>query len=383
MFHCVLAFAFILPALIVSGQNSSDWSKNGGGSWTTSGNWDSGVADGADETASFGFFSVPTTLTTTLDGARTIGSLDFTGTTGYTWTLSTGSGGPLTLDDDIDAYSSITVFNANQTVLISVVITGTNGLQKLNDGTLILTATNTYTGGTLIGDVGIDGGVFIVNGAITDPLTLTNFSGTLGGTGVISSPVVVAAGAVLAPGNAAIGTLSISNSLTLLPKSKTLMDISASTSAHSAIQGLSAISYNGTLIVSNLAGSPAFGQSFSLFNGATATAGNFTNITPQLTSGLRWRFNPSTGVLTAVSTTSQPQIAGINQSGANAILRIVNGAPAVTNYTIVATNLATPLANWSRIATNIFDVSGSLLFTNVISTTTPQRFYRLLVPPQN
>ncbi len=331
-----------------------------------------------DETANFGFNPVPATLTTTLDGARTIGDLYFTGTTAYTWTLSTGSGGPLTLDDDIDAYSQVTVFQANQQVIISVVVTGTNGLEKLNSGMLVLTATNTYTGGTLI-----SGGTLLVNGGITDPFTLTNLAGTLGGTGMISSPVVVAASAVLAPGNAAIGTLTISTSLPLLPKSKTLMDINASTSAHSAIQGLSAVSYNGTLIVSNLSGSPALGQSFPLFNGAAITTGDFTNITPQLTSGLRWRFNPSTGILTAVSTASQPQIAGITQSGANAILRIVNGAPAITNYTIVATNLTTPLANWTRLATNIFDVSGSLLFTNAINPAMPQRFYRLLVPPQN
>ena len=88
--------------------------------------------------------------------------------------MSTGSGGPLTLDDDIDNYSSITVFQANQQVAISVVLAGTNGLQKLYDGTLILTATNTYTGGTLIGDIGINGGTLLVNGRITDPFTLTN-----------------------------------------------------------------------------------------------------------------------------------------------------------------------------------------------------------------
>jgi autotransporter-associated beta strand protein len=382
LLHFALAFSLVFSSLVAFGQDSGGyWSSGKSGSWANSGNWDSGViADGTNNSAYFGISLEPTISTNavfTLDDARTIGTIIFTGTTGPdTWTLSPGSGGPLTLADDIDPYAIISVVQANQQVTVSTVIAGSDGLEKPDSGTLILSATNTYTGGTLI-----SGGTLVVNGALTDPFTFTNLAGTLGGTGIITGPVVIFSGAMLVPGNSAIGTLTISNSLTLLPRSKTVMDINASTSAHAAVQGLSTVSYGGTLIVSNLAGSPTLGQSFPLFNGATATTGNFTNLTPQLTGGLRWRFNPATGILSAVSTASQPQIASVGETGTNAVLHIINGAPAVTNYIIVSTNLATSLASWTHIATNIFDISGSFLFTNPISPAIPQRFYTVLVPP--
>lgn len=383
LLHLALFSGLVLSGLNVLAQDGDGfWKKGGSGSWASSSSWDlvNGViADGTDNTAYFGTSLEPAisaNATFTLDGARSIGNIVFTGTSGPdNWTLSTGSGGPLTLDNDID-YPGITVFLANQQVTVSLVLAGIAGMEKLDAGTLIFTATNTYTGGTII-----SGGTLLVNGILTEPDTLTNLSGTLGGTGLITGPVVVSAGAMLAPGNASIGTLTISNSLTLLPGSKTLMDLKASTSTSATIQGLSTISYGGTLIVSNLAGTPVLGQNFPLFNGANTVAGNFNSLTPQLAGGgLRWRFNPATGILSVVSTGSPPQLASVTRINMNVVLQFTNGAPAVTNYILVSTNLALPISGWTRLATNIFDPSGRLFFTNIINPANLRQFYSIYVP---
>jgi autotransporter-associated beta strand protein len=376
----MLCVTMLFSAAVVGRAQDADgfWSKGGGGSWANANNWESGtIADGTNNAASFGVTGLeppmPLNATFTLDGTRAIGSLNFYPTnTSVNWTLSTGGGGPLTLANDID-YPGIYVSMAN--VTISLVLAGSDGLEKLAAGTLILSGTNTYTGGTVV-----SAGTLLVNGAITDSGAVSNLSGTLGGIGWIAGPVFVQSGCNLAPGSSGIGTLAISNSLALAAGSKTIMQLNASTSAHDAVAGLSNVVYGGTLVVSNLAGTPALGQSYQLFS-ATGSAGNFSSLTPQLSNGLRWRFAPATGVLSVVSTASQPQFAGVSLSGASVVLQAVNGAPGVTNYLLSSTNLALPLTNWTRVGTNVFDAGGNGVFSNAVNLNLPGQFYSIAVPP--
>jgi hypothetical protein len=48
------------------------------------------------------------------------------------------------------------------------------------------------------------------------------------------------------------------------------------------------------------------GNTFQLFS--TGGSGNFTNITPALTGGLSWSFNPANGVLSVASPLAQPSL---------------------------------------------------------------------------
>jgi len=57
-----------------------------------------------------------------------------------------------------------------------------------------------------------------------------------------------------------------------------------------------------------------------------------------------------------------------------------NGAASNPYYVLASTNVALPLSNWSRIATNSFDVNGHFAFTNSLIPAMPQRFYRLQLP---
>jgi T5SS/PEP-CTERM-associated repeat protein len=80
------------------------------------------------------------------------------------------------------------------------------GSVSVENGTTILTATNTYSGPTTV-----NGGTLAVNGSIANSAVTVNNGGVLGGTGTVGG-VTINAGGVLAPGNS-IGTLTVGGNL--------------------------------------------------------------------------------------------------------------------------------------------------------------------------
>ncbi|MFD0895734.1 autotransporter-associated beta strand repeat-containing protein [Luteolibacter ambystomatis] len=116
------------------------------GNWTDAVNWSgSTIADGSGFTANF-TSDITATTAVSLNGVnRTIGNIFFSdnGATGSAWTISGNaiilavpSGSPTVTTDTAATISSI--------------LTGTAGLTKAGNDTLVLTAGNTYSGGTAI-----------------------------------------------------------------------------------------------------------------------------------------------------------------------------------------------------------------------------------------
>jgi autotransporter-associated beta strand protein len=86
--------------------------------------------------------------------------------------------------------------------------TADGGLTNQGSGTLTLAGTNTYTGPTTV-----NSGTLLVNGSIAGGAVTVN-GGTLGGAGTINGATTLTSGTI-APAGSAIGTFTISNSLTL------------------------------------------------------------------------------------------------------------------------------------------------------------------------
>jgi len=91
---------------------------------------------------------------------------------------------------------------------------------------------------------------------------------------------------------------------------------------------------------------------------------------------------PQTGlqqIVPQLLNVSKPLIRKAALNGNQFSLSGTNGPPGGTYHVLTATNLATPLAGWTAIATNYFDDSGSCSFTNLIAFNTPRAFYALTV----
>ena len=107
----------------------------------------------------------------------------------------------------------------------------------------------------------------------------SQFQRHAGGTGAVAGPVTVNSGGTLAPGAGGIGTLTINNMLAL---HGTDGDGNQQRRRHTVGRPRRRRDdldlWGGTLAVTNLAGTLAAGDSFTLFYGAGSYSGNFTTI---------------------------------------------------------------------------------------------------------
>jgi fibronectin-binding autotransporter adhesin len=241
-------------------------------------------------------------------------------------------------------------------------------VRKDDTGTWTLAGANSYSGVTTVSN-----GTLLVNGSLNGTSAVNVEGGTLGGTGTIQAPVFVDVNGTLSPGTS-IGTLIISNNLTL--SGTNVMEVSHS--GADKVAGLSSVQLGGTLQVTVI-GTLAGGEAFKLFD-ATDYSGDFAVYDlPALNSPLYWDTNsvPVDGTLRVAGV---PQIGGITVSGTNVIMQ-GSGGPAYSNYVVLtSTNVALPLSNWMRLATNQFDDQGSFRLTNGMIPAVTQQFYLLQVP---
>jgi autotransporter-associated beta strand protein len=174
---------------------------------------------------------------------------------------------------------------------------GNLALTKTGPDALRLTGASAHTGNTLI-----NGGVLVVNGIFGNSTVSVTNTGTLAGTGALGGAVAIHSGGALAPGDAGIGRLTISNSLTLLAGGTALVELNKAAPTNDCVFVTGTVSYGGTLSVTNLGGTLLAGDAFKLFD-AVAFAGNFvaTNL-PSLAPGLGWQFTSTNGILSVVQT---------------------------------------------------------------------------------
>jgi autotransporter-associated beta strand protein len=170
-------------------------------------------------------------------------------------------------------------------------------LTKSGTGSLTLEAVNTYGNGTTLA-----GGTLIVNGSLPAGGLFISSGTTLGGNGVINSAVSLPAGATLAPGTS-IGKLTVSNSVTLQGGSTTRIEINKAALTNDQLRVVGALTYGGSLNVTNIDGTLWAGDSFQIFNCSTVPSGAFsaTNL-PPLPTGFNWQWSPASGTLSVTST---------------------------------------------------------------------------------
>ena len=178
------------------------WAAPVSGLWTTPANWQHNVAPTSDAyQVDFNSVDVTNEVTVSLDSPATVVGLTFGDTDTSTpggWTLD-NHGNPanlLTLAYAGEA-PSITVneLAAGEAVTLSATIAGSGGMTKLGAGQLNLTATNTYSGGSFIGEGTVAAGAASLPGNLFLSNNVTMIFDEGGGSGTITGQVQVAAGA--------------------------------------------------------------------------------------------------------------------------------------------------------------------------------------------
>jgi fibronectin-binding autotransporter adhesin len=328
---------------------------------------------------------------------------------GSQWDYYNGSSSGQTMNGTYTLNGMVALQIADSTITFTNVISGPGGfVWNIYNNEMLLTASNTFSGPTVIGSgltLGLSG-----NGSISDSSliffggnnpgndsldvsgrsdqTLTLASGqTLGGIGGVNGSLVVSAGATLSPagtntllginsGDSSTGTIAASDAVTL--NGTTVIKLNGS-GTNDEVQAGAGITYGGTLNLMNISGSPlAAGNSFQIFNGASCS-GSFTTITPATPgTDLAWDTTQlNIGILNVIATSSRPVIGSTEISGGNLIFNGADGTTNGTYYVLTSTNVATPLADWTPVTTNTFDASGNFSVTNVINSNSPQQFYLL------
>jgi fibronectin-binding autotransporter adhesin len=288
--------------------------------------------------------------------------------TNYSATVYSGS---ITLGADLTL--GIASSSSPRTVSLTGPVSGPGSL-RVAAGTpirCVVSGANSYAGSTLIA-----AGTFVAantTGSATSTGAVTvQASATLAGTGTLAGPVTLSAKAMLAPGVDGIGVLTFLDTLSLASTSTNVMELNKSLGTNDMVVA-NIVNYDGTLLVTNLAGTLAAGDSFKLFS-ATAHSGTFANVV-LLNSTLKTQFDPATGVLSLASDiASTPTNITFTVSGANLSLtwpESHKGWFAQSN----SIGLAAPNA-W-------YDIAGSDSGTNLnvtINPALPQVYFRLRQP---
>lgn len=196
------------------------------------------------------------------------------------------------------------------------------GIDKTGAGTLALSGVNSYTGTTNIqqgtlalvngGSISTSAVIHVSSGATLDvsattsPWSLATGQSLVGNGGIVDDATI--AGTV-GPGNS-LGTLTFADNLTLAGVAS--MEISAALNDSDLIAVAAALSFGGTLNVTNLGGTLVNGQSFDLFDfDLGESSGFFSTVNlPSLDGGLSWDDSAiyTTGVIAVVPEPGTPAL---------------------------------------------------------------------------
>jgi autotransporter-associated beta strand protein len=256
---------------------------------------------------------------------------------------------------------------AGQNVTFATALSS-GSLTKIGNGTLALTAANTYSGDTVV-----EGGKLITT-------TLSTSGGNFTATNGAALDVQVAA----AGGQLTMNNLNLGNSPT--DASTLQIDTLATGNPTVAPVSAAAIITNGTVNIA-LSGTALTGGTFPLIAySGTSPSGALHFIPPVGFAGTL--SDNGAGLISVNLVVSAPttnaNITKVSLSGTNLVVHGTNNNVPNTNFhyvVLTTTNVATALSNWIPVVTNMFNTNGTFDYTNPIIPGTPRQFIDVKAVP--
>lgn len=281
------------------------WSGTTDGNWGTSTNWTPNAVPANGDSLTFPAGAANLANTDNLAGLS-VNSLTFTGTSGgYTLggvdTLTVTSGVNANNTAGTNTISLPIVLSANQTFAvasgaqlnISGVVSGSGALANSGAGTLDLSNTDTYAGGTTVAS-----GKVLVDGTIGSTILS---GGTLGGVGTVGN--VTTTGGTIDPGDAAgaIGTLN-SGSVAMNSSTTLHVDINGGTTSSDRLNATGTVNLGGGNLTVGLTGTPTLGTALTIIQSSSTLSGTFAQGASIIVNGQKFSitYNANSVVLTAV-----------------------------------------------------------------------------------
>jgi hypothetical protein len=356
------------------------WAVDANGNWGNSNNWSSVIVPSGISSSAIFSNGITASRVVTNEITRTVGNLIFGDASPGSpagWTLSGASGLTLQVSNGTPNIA-LGPLGAGASLTLAVPLAGNQGLAVNGVGNLNVTATNNYTGATTLGATpGGSLSVMINGGKISSAGTVTvQTNVTLGGNGVIVGAVSIQPGATLQPGLGGfdISTLSVSNSLTLA--GSTIITLNRTNVQKAArVAGMSAVTYGGTLFLTNTGPSLQAGDVFTNFS-AASYSGSFAGIFPTSPgAGLVWDTSkllvngsvavaalPTVFILPAATNIALGASVTLTASAGGTMPLSYRWFDNATNFIAGATNSALPLTNPSPIAAGTYTVVVTNLF---------------------
>jgi fibronectin-binding autotransporter adhesin len=237
----------------------------------------------------------------------------------------------------------------------------------------------TYTGPTTI----TGGSLEVTKYLGMSPVTVSG-TGYLRGVGPLGGTLMAISGGTVAPGTNLIGSLAISNKVTLGAGGNGLFRLNPTTLANDKLTAITDLTLNGcTLVLTNVsAGAYAAGQSFKLFDAATYTVGAVSILPVVPGPGLGWD-TTDLGVNGTVKVVTQPAaapaVSGVSHLGDGNVGFTLTGTPGQAFTVRASTAVTDPLAAWTVLQTATLPTA-SYLFTDLTATNYPRRFYQVSTP---
>ena len=309
--------------------------------------------------------------------------------------------GPLSGGVNSAVSGSITLSNGNAFVensstvyslQLNNTVTGAGNLNKTGAGLVQLNAANNYSGNTIVSVGTLKLGpsaslsqtplISIASGAVFDTSALGAFvlgpAQVLAGNGTVLGNVT--ANGTIAPGTS-VGQLTVTGNTTLAGNTSMELTKAGASLANDVLNVTGTLNCGGTLSVTRTGDALVANDSFRLFI-AGSYAGSFANLSlPALDPGLAWDTSTvnSDGWLRVISNPA-PLIGGATLVNGDIVITGSGGTPGATYHVVTTTNATHPMLLWLPIATNTFDVSGNFAFTNAVSLTEEQQFFRVYLP---